>query len=332
MRTVRKKDITMRFSVITCVYNDEMYLKECIYSVINQTYKSIELIIVDDGSDDNSGCICDEFQKKFPEYIKVIHTENQGPLLGRRTGFRESSGEYILIIDSDDVLRNNALEMIDKIINKEKYDMVIFDYSLNSEFERYNRSCINLKEQSSDLQHLYKDIMQLENNFLWNKCFRRETFDENQDYSKLNLITKMNDLYQLLPIVDNCKEYYYLKEALYYHRKNIKSITNSYNISDFDSVKRVLNKVKLYSVRWKQEANVSETQAIMCIVKLRGIRHSNTTFLERLKEYLQIVNDDLFIEAMERGWFKQRRVKTRMYLFFILVQVRIYEKHTRVKL
>ena len=76
----------MKFSVLIPVYNTEKYLEECLQSILNQTYQDFEIIIVDDGSSDSSGAICDNFQKAYPEKIIVIHKENQGLISARRVG------------------------------------------------------------------------------------------------------------------------------------------------------------------------------------------------------------------------------------------------------
>lgn len=77
------------FTAAVCVYNTEKYLRECLDSVLNQSYKNFELLIIDDGSTDKSGCICDEYAEKDSR-VRVIHTENQGVLLARKTAFENA--------------------------------------------------------------------------------------------------------------------------------------------------------------------------------------------------------------------------------------------------
>ena len=108
----------MQLSIITPVYNAEKYLKECVQSVIAQTYGDWELILVDDGSTDGSGAICDEFQIQCPEKIKVIHHTNCGQILSRVAGMRCASGEYYLFLDADDQFEQQALERIAKAVGK----------------------------------------------------------------------------------------------------------------------------------------------------------------------------------------------------------------------
>ncbi len=93
--------MTDKISIIVPVYNVEKYLKECIESILSQTYKNIEIILIDDGSTDNSGKICDEYLKKDSR-VKVIHKENGGLSDARNTGIEIASGKYIGFVDSDD--------------------------------------------------------------------------------------------------------------------------------------------------------------------------------------------------------------------------------------
>ena len=93
----------IKLSIIVPVYNVEKYLTECITSLIEKCDDSFEIILIDDGSTDNSGIICDEFKKKS-SIIKVIHQENRGLSGARNTGIRHSTGEYLMFVDSDDYL------------------------------------------------------------------------------------------------------------------------------------------------------------------------------------------------------------------------------------
>lgn len=107
----------IKFSVIIPIYNRENYIEECINSVLAQSYPVYEIILVDDGSKDKSGEICDNYAENYP-YIKVIHKRNEGVSIARNTGIREASGEYIFFLDSDDRISVNAIESFYNIIKK----------------------------------------------------------------------------------------------------------------------------------------------------------------------------------------------------------------------
>ena len=98
-------------SVIVPIYNVEKYLYECVDSIINQTYKNLEIILVDDCSPDNCAKICDEYAKR-DKRIKVIHKGNGGLSDARNVGMNASSGEYLIFVDSDDYMTNNGVEYL----------------------------------------------------------------------------------------------------------------------------------------------------------------------------------------------------------------------------
>ena len=104
-------------SVIIPVYKVEKYLRQCVDSVINQTYKNLEIILVDDGSPDNCGKICDEYAEK-DKRVKVIHQLNKGLSGARNTGTEQASGEYIAFVDSDDWLDVHMYEDLFGVLNK----------------------------------------------------------------------------------------------------------------------------------------------------------------------------------------------------------------------
>ena len=97
-------------SVIIPVYNVEIYLRECLQSVIGQTYKNLEILLIDDGATDNSGKICDEIAKE-DQRIKVFHRENEGVSAARNFGIEQASGGWIFFVDSDDLLMQNTIEL-----------------------------------------------------------------------------------------------------------------------------------------------------------------------------------------------------------------------------
>ena len=100
-----------KISIIIPVYNVEKYLKTCLDSVINQTYQNLEIILVNDGSTDNSGKICEEY-KRTNSRIILIHKKNEGLSAARNTGLGIATGEYISFLDSDDYISNDMLETL----------------------------------------------------------------------------------------------------------------------------------------------------------------------------------------------------------------------------
>ena len=114
-------------SIVVPVYKVEKYLNRCVDSILNQTYTDFECILVDDGSPDKCGQICDEYAE-LDKRIRVIHKENGGLSDARNVGIDAAKGEYILFVDSDDWIHPQLIELTLKIIIKEKADVVSYDY------------------------------------------------------------------------------------------------------------------------------------------------------------------------------------------------------------
>ena len=129
-------------SIIIPVYNVENYIKECLESVVNQTYKHIEVIVINDGSTDNSGLICDDYANQYKN-INVIHTNNGGQGAARNIGLKIAKGFYVYLIDSDDYISFNLIENCFNFAEIKKLDIVTFNTGL-------------VVEKGASIQHHYK--------------------------------------------------------------------------------------------------------------------------------------------------------------------------------
>lgn len=115
------------FSILVPVYNAEAFLAECIESALNQTYINFEVILVDDGSKDASGAICDRYAAQH-DNIRVHHTENGGQVRARELAMQNAKGDFYIFLDADDKLRSNALETIAAAIDQYQCDCVIYGF------------------------------------------------------------------------------------------------------------------------------------------------------------------------------------------------------------
>ena len=121
-----------KVSVVLPIYNVEKYLKKSVQSVQNQTYRNLEIILVDDGSKDSSGRICDELSKEDSR-IQVVHKNNGGLASARNSGYEVATGEYVMYIDSDDCVKEDTVKKCVDAIERDKSDVVIFGYEKVSE-------------------------------------------------------------------------------------------------------------------------------------------------------------------------------------------------------
>lgn len=227
-----------KLSIIIPVYNVEDFLEESILSVLNQTYKNLEILLINDGSTDNSLKIC----KKYGEIdrrIKIINQENKGLSGARNTGIENSTGKYLIFLDSDDTLDEDICEVLKNKLDSEKADIVICD--LYSDRDKKNAKEIVTNYTSKEV---IREIL-IRNKFDTSACgkiFKRELFDdiffpEGKLYEDLGTIYK---------IVDKANKITHISVAKYFYRVRKGSITRSkFNLKQLD-VFYFLNKIKIY--------------------------------------------------------------------------------------
>jgi glycosyltransferase involved in cell wall biosynthesis len=172
-------------SVIVPVYNVEKYLEKCVNSIINQTYNNLEIILVDDGSKDNSGKLCDEFSKKDFR-IKVIHKENGGLSDARNAGLEVASGEYISFIDSDDFIDLDFYEYLYLLQKENNADIAecnfikVYEEKIDTfEFPRKKEEAILKTDGVGALFLFMSDDDEISTNsvVVWNKLYKKKLFD-----------------------------------------------------------------------------------------------------------------------------------------------------------
>lgn len=136
----------MKVSVVVPVYNVELYLQQCVESLLKQTYKNIEIILVDDGSKDKSGAMCDSFAEQYPEIIKSVHKSNEGLGLARNNGMEYVTGDFVMFIDSDDYADEDLIEQLVKSAEENHAQVVV------GGFKRVNSAGEALFTEKYDLQ------------------------------------------------------------------------------------------------------------------------------------------------------------------------------------
>lgn len=221
-------------SLIIPVYKVEHYLHECINSVLNQSYKNIEIILIDDGSPDNCPAICDEYAKK-DKRIKVIHKQNAGVSAARNTGLDHANGKYIMFCDSDDYVDSKWCEIffktaelnpnywifsnINKIINGE-IKKVVFDQQEIADFKN-NPS-------------YYKAFTKTLSGTCYNKIYNAQVLKENNIRFDEDKSMCEDACFDAL-YFQKCSGVVFIEEPLYYYRDNASSITHSYQPNLFYS-------------------------------------------------------------------------------------------------
>jgi len=258
-----KKD-SIKLSVIVPVYNVEPYLKRCLDSLIYQTYKNLEIILVDDGSTDRSGDICDDYAKHDAR-IFVIHKENGGLVSARKAGIRQATGEYSISVDSDDWIENNAYEKIVEKLRIFKPDMLVFGLKKEGEgfIEEYKPGLEEGFYESEELWRTINYCVSKETFYhqpidmpLWNKGIKTDILKKYQ-FSCPDSIKKNEDDAVIFPCLLNIQSLY-CHVGTYYHycvRKN--SIMWEENENDYEMLKVTANHLITSYCRCKNRTRIS---------------------------------------------------------------------------
>ena len=208
-------------SVIVPIYNVEKYLRRCLDSIINQTYKNLEIILVDDGSPDNCPEICDEYARKY-ERVKVIHKKNGGLSDARNIGIKQSKGDYITLIDSDDCVTHDYCEFLYNLLKKYNADMSICKHLVKyddfGEISTGTKKEYILNPEKALKMLLYSDDIDVS---AWGKLYKRKLFD-NIEYPKGRLFEDSATTYKL---IDLCKTIAFKSEEKYIYFVRKDSIT-----------------------------------------------------------------------------------------------------------
>lgn len=219
-------------SIIVPVYKVEKYLQECVTSIQNQTYRNLEIILVDDGSPDKSGKLCNEYAKRDSR-IKVIHKVNGGLSSARNAGLKIAKGEYIGFVDSDDYIRKNMYEkLLDACIqNKTEIAACNYNYVINGNEKKEQEEC---KIQVLSATKFFEKLLVVGNRIemvAWNKLYHKSVFEKNPLPFPEGKIYE--DLATMYKFVFSAEKVAWIDEGLYlYRRFRDGAITNiNYNSS-----------------------------------------------------------------------------------------------------
>ncbi len=208
-------------SVIVPVYNVEDYVLRCLDSLINQNYEQIEIILVDDGSTDESGKICDEFKKR-DERIRVFHKKNGGLSSARNYGIKKAKGDIIAFVDSDDYVKDGFVLDLYKGMQAGNADIVICGYNN----EKPKNETISGKEATIRLLTKQENIDIIS----WNKLYKKKLFTDNNVFFPEG--KKHEDTLTTYKLISNAKKVTYIDESLYIYVERKGSITASEKIEE----------------------------------------------------------------------------------------------------
>lgn len=312
----------MYFSVIVPVYKVAPYLKVCVDSILSQTFRDFELILVNDGSPDQCPVICDAYARKDPR-VTVIHQSNGGPAKARKAGLLASRGEYIVFVDGDDWITPMFLERGAALIAQTQADMLLFarsfEYETRSEVVCelvsegiYERAAIESKLYPSllmnrQMRHLFY--------FASGKIFRRSLAQKGFLGVK-EQISLGEDLLGILPAYLEAQRIWVSRQAVDFYRIKEQSGSHGFRMKHFRQVSMVLEELQKIRCEYAGclpedfDEQIARYGAYMCFTLM--IHAVNDGKYYRLREICRQLNRPLFRKCIQQARFEDISLKTRI--------------------
>lgn len=328
---MNQTDKTPLISIIVPVYNAEQYLKYCISSIVEQDYTNFELILINDGSTDNSLNIMNEFQ--YDNRVKNITISNAGVSNARNLGIFNSRGEYIMFIDSDDFIESNTLSSCIKSILLEDTDLLFFGW--NKVKGSTKKKIIDLEKKSSkiqlnDTEWLKRRAIGPNNNQLqenipidlyntpWAKLYKASIIKDFGILFKPRNIVGMEDVLFNIELFQHLKSISFLKAYLYNYRVDSENSLTKTDVDNIDyKLKNLVNEIKLNVNLENIEELIGNRIKFSMINILASLtsKHRNTTLIFKYKIAIKILNDSFYYDAFKIDF---SNASPRLKVFFYL--------------
>ncbi|MCI5934040.1 MAG: glycosyltransferase [Lachnospiraceae bacterium] len=242
----------IKVSIIVAVYKVENYIDECIQSLVSQSYKNIEILIINDGSPDRCDEICKQWEDKDSR-IRYIYTKNKGVSRARNIGIDHSSGSWICFVDGDDYLCENAIQNLVYGINNET-DIVIGDYFVkqgNLQYEEYFYSkavTINNERKMDIIRDAMLGIRRekIGPGVPWGRLYRKSLIDQYSIRFPVGL-KRMEDVVFNLYVFNKMRNICYLHQIVYYYRIRSDSAVRDYDWNYVESILRFINEIDIFA-------------------------------------------------------------------------------------
>ena len=232
-------------SVIVPVYNVEKYLSECLDSILNQTYKQLDVILVDDGSTDSSGDICDSYAKR-DRRVQVIHQKNSGVASARNNGLDRARGQYIAFVDSDDFIDNAMYEIMYRKLSISDADMIICGYKKIDEEGKPVHNDSPIKNQELSVHDALEKLNEKNGWYyltVWNRMYKKEVWDN----IRFDVGKKHEDEFIVHKLFARCNKILTIEDKLYSYRNRQNSImTGKADATRLDAVEAVYTRYLFY--------------------------------------------------------------------------------------
>lgn len=327
-----------KLSVVVAIYNVEKYVKKCVESLINQSSRNYEIILVDDGSTDSSGKIIDSYLNY--ENIKIIHQKNKGVSVARNTGIENSNGEWLTFVDGDDYVEKNFINKILNSIDEFDTDMLVFNY--NAFFNENNKiKCRTLPFDQDQYISDDKDLFQkrmisqyykggdknavVSSGTTWCKVIKNNIIKNNKLRFKPGLL-KAQDTVFWLNTTEHVNRIYYLRDCLYNYRLSAGSISSGkkYIKNSKEEFNNLINEYENFINSYKKDELFIDAFNLRCIqVIMWNIDHNffninnNIKIRNRTNLLKDISYKKDYRKAINNANGKDLPIRIRLMLYFI---------------
>ncbi len=321
-------------SVIVPVYNVVNVLNYCIDSILSQTFRDFELILIDDGSQDNSGKICDEYAL-IDNRVSVVHKINEGVSIARNTGINLAKGKYICFVDSDDIL---GREYIEKLVRfKENYtdiDNIWCGFKTIDNYECYDSSCHYVFEENNSFSMTNrKNIMTLHEKWLdagpYCKIFDRDKIINNHIFFPEDL-SLGEDLIFNFKYLDktNGKIIIINQTDYYYFINNNNSLGRKYYSNLFDIYKKINSVMEYYIIKWKCDNNQITKYYNFCFFKYENVLKNTFNIENNMSKKDKYKYNDYLLKSKEiQTAYKNCNVKI-LFLYRFAYRLKCFRLYT----
>lgn len=313
-------------SIIVPIYKVEKYLNRCIDSILSQSYRNLEIILVDDGSPDNCSIICEEYAKK-DKRIKVIHKKNGGLSEARNYGIEASTGDYIMFVDSDDYISKDMCKTL--LINalENNADIVVCNFKevYTDNIEKINKQCIkgNL-EVVSNIEALYKYLVRSTTDMVvvWNKLYKRNIFF-GEKYIRFPVGKLHEDMYTTYKLYYYANKIVIINDVLYYYFRRKESITGSISeknlLDEIDAIIEQYSFFKGKETDLKYMVEIKSINMYIHFLKLQFILLLNKKILNKKILNKKMSNLKKCILIDRKNIFKNPYMSWKKYLKYLLI-------------
>ena len=312
-------------SIIVPVYRVEKYLRKCLDSLIAQTYEKIEIILVNDGSPDNSPQICDEYAQADSR-IKVIHQKNQGISAARNTGLSNISGEYVIFVDSDDWISQDTCERAVAAMKEQNVDIVFWSYVREYGDRSLKREIYDqdILFDGSAFNELFLRLLGKTNvpetldslSPVWNKMYKTKHIAENIRFVDTKFIGNEDLLYNAQVFLLT-KRTFFLNETFYHYRKDaLNSFTKGYKEDHLIKRKALFCELRnILTDNHGQEYYdaIDRRIALDILSQSLNIVQSGRTIREKNRLMRSVLRDEVYKQALRKLSIKGLRVHWKVY-------------------